>query len=171
MPKLETLWTPERRAEARRLYEQEKLSLAEVAQRLRSNQRRVAAAIRTAGGTLRGRGAPLERNGFWKGGRVLDKHGYVLVKVPGHPHANAHGYVREHRLVVEQVLGRYLDPREAVHHVNGDHADNRPENLEVFESNGSHLAHELKGRCPNWTEEGKARIAEAARRPRKRKPR
>ena len=100
----------------------------------------------------------MERNGFWRGGRVLDEDGYVLLKVPGHPDADRHGYVREHRLVMENVLGRRLDPKEVVHHKNGDRADNRPENLELFATNGAHLKHELTGRVPNWTPEGRARL-------------
>jgi len=39
--------------------------------------------------------------------------------------------VREHRYIMEQYLGRRLEPTEVVHHRNGDKQDNRLENLEL----------------------------------------
>lgn len=70
----------------------------------------------------------------WKGGkRVIGPDGYAKVKCAGHPKANGSGqYVQEHRLVMEEHIGRYLLPKENVHHKNGDRADNRLENLELW---------------------------------------
>jgi hypothetical protein len=45
---------------------------------------------------------------------------------------------REHRVVMEQVLGRDLLPSEVVHHINGLCWDNRPDNLVVFASHSEH---------------------------------
>ena len=97
---------------------------------------------------------------MWKGGRLIDEDGYVLLYTPGHPHARKPRkmYVPEHRLVVENHLGRYLNPKEVVHHINRDKQDNRIENLELYPSNGKHLAQELKGNCPNWSKEGRLQI-------------
>ena len=59
--------------------------------------------------------------------------GYVLRRVPSHPRAKtANGYILEHVLVMEELLGRYLADGENVHHKNGVKDDNRPENLELW---------------------------------------
>src|SRR5690349_8170107 len=63
-------------------------------------------------------------NGRWKGGRMIDRDGYVLIKRRDHPNANNSGYIREHRLVMEAVLGRYLRRDELVHHINANKQDN-----------------------------------------------
>lgn len=108
----------------------------------------------------------------WSGGRVIDRDGYVMVYRPDHPRARKRGhsmkpiYVPEHILVAEQKLGRSLLEKEVVHHRNGIRHDNRPENLEVFATNADHLRHELTGRVPQWTPEGRARILAGCRKPR-----
>lgn len=59
--------------------------------------------------------------------------------MPEHPAAGKNGYVYEHRVVVERLLGRLLTPDEQVHHINRIKTDNRPENLCVV-SKAEHLA-------------------------------
>ena len=104
-------------------------------------------------------------NPSWNGGRWIDKDGYVMVLVKNHPYQTRGGYVREHRLVMEKHLGRYLLPNEVVHHKDANKQNNDISNLELFHSNSAHLKHELTGRVPKWTEDGKRRIREGARRP------
>lgn len=68
-------------------------------------------------------------------------HGYNLVHLPDHKLANHRGDVLQHRLVVMESLGRYLEPYEIVHHKNGIKDDNRIENLEIilqYPKNGFH---------------------------------
>ncbi len=60
------------------------------------------------------------------------ENGYVLQKTINHPFANKRGYVMEHRLIMENHLGRYLIPRkEVIHHINEIRDDNRLENLKL----------------------------------------
>lgn len=70
----------------------------------------------------------------WTGGRYVHQDGYIRTHAPGHPAAIGSRaiYVLEHRLVMEQKLGRQLRPDEYVHHINGVRDDNRPENLELW---------------------------------------
>jgi len=80
------------------------------------------------------------------GGRTITARGYARVFRPEHPFAQHNGYVYEHRLVMEEHLGRYLLPDEIVHHINGNPLDNRVENLQVM-SHGEHSAMHNRARA------------------------
>lgn len=71
-----------------------------------------------------------ENNPNWKGGKKM-VNGYVYLYTPKHPFA-VHSYVSEHRLVIEEFLGRYLNSNEIVHHRNAIKDDNRLDNLQVM---------------------------------------
>jgi hypothetical protein len=77
---------------------------------------------------------------------TLDSH--VLVKSSNHPGKDKTGYVPEHRLVVEQSIGRLLKKTEIVHHKNLIKGDNRLQNLVVFSSDKEHfLSHGSLNKC------------------------
>ena len=86
---------------------------------------------------------PREQNPNWKGGRRT-RSGYVHILMHNHHRADCRGYVREHILIMESMIGRQLYPCECVHHINGNRSDNRPKNLMLFKSNGEHLKYHAK---------------------------
>ena len=77
---------------------------------------------------------------------MVDKDGYVYIYCPEHPKANSSGRVFRHRLVMEKMIGRYLESHEVVHHKNDIPGDDRPENLLLYESNASHKKEDYKNR-------------------------
>ena len=94
-----------------------------------------------------------DKNPNWKGGRIREnkkENGYVLVYSPDHPYKNKLGYVREHRLVFEKHLKRFLLPEERVHHKNGIRYDNRLKNLLYFSSESKHQQHHCKTKTGKW---------------------
>ncbi len=67
------------------------------------------------------------------GDTIINSYGYVLEYVGrDHPSATNKGYFLQHRLVMENILGRQLESYENVHHKNAIKTDNRPENLELW---------------------------------------
>jgi len=85
-----------------------------------------------------------EKAARWNGGIRRDTKGYILIYKPEHPFCSNKCIVLQHRLVMEESLGRYLRPKEVVHHINGNVSDNRIENLELFDGIGKHISYHFK---------------------------
>jgi len=79
-----------------------------------------------------------DKNPAWKGGRYIVE-GYAYVYSPNHPNRTKDNRVMEHRLVMEESIGRYLSKDEVIHHINGEKLDNKIENLKLVENQSTHL--------------------------------
>jgi len=93
---------------------------------------------------------------LWKIEKIVSKGTYNYAVVRNHPKADKHGYVLEHRVVVENHLNRLLNSDEIVHHKNGQKKDNRITNLEVLTTLAHNREHSkdvgkrwVTLRCPN----------------------
>lgn len=94
----------------------------------------------------------------WKGGRRINDQGYILIYKPDHPRATKNnGYVREHDLIMEEMLGRPLEQHEIVHHMNGNKQDNRIENLELTDRSKHQNIHRIKDMSDRQCYECKSR--------------
>lgn len=91
----------------------------------------------------------LDAHPSYKGGRTIVYGRYVHEFFPEHPLANQWGWVAQHRLVGEDIVGRPLvqhpDPkiRECVHHKDENPLNNHPDNLQVM-TFSAHRAHHTR---------------------------
>ncbi len=93
---------------------------------------------------------------MWKIEKIIKKGDYLYCIVRDHPYRTKNDYVLYHRVVLENHLGRILNPDEVVHHKDEDKLNNSIENLEILTSSFHTRAHNIqKGRswvdlkCPN----------------------
>ena len=66
--------------------------------------------------------------------------------MPEHPDANKAGYIPEHRLIMENHIGRCLKKDECVHHKDHNKYNNNIENLELMLESDHRRLHFLENK-------------------------
>ena len=69
---------------------------------------------------------------MWIIQKIVSKGEYNYAVVPEHPNATSNGYVLEHRVVMENAIGRLLEQWELVHHIDENKKNNAIENLQIL---------------------------------------
>lgn len=86
--------------------------------------------------------------------------GYIEVYCPDNPRSNKRsnkktGFVYLHVLQAEKKIGRYLNEKECVHHMDGNKTNNNPDNLIIFRTGADHSRfHRLKNPQIHTFEDG-----------------
>ncbi len=79
-----------------------------------------------------------QNNHKWRGGKIINGNGYVMIRI------GLRKYKFEHRIIMEEHIGRPLKDHEIIHHKNGERTDNRIENLELT-NKGKHIKDHHRG--------------------------
>lgn len=91
------------------------------------------------------RGHSSEKPHNWKGGRYINKQGYVMILKKGFTGCDKKGYVKEHRYIYSTFYKITLTNKDIIHHINGDKTDNRIENLQLLDNKSHLILHYPKG--------------------------
>jgi hypothetical protein len=79
--------------------------------------------------------------------------GYYVIYCPDNPNAMKDGYVYEHVLVAQKMLGRLLEENEVVHHLDFNRANNLPSNLQILEKGQHTKIHNWINNTPGLKDE------------------
>jgi len=99
-----------------------------------------------------------ENNHNFKGLRKHNYYGYIMIYQKSHPKADESGRILEHRVKVENYLGRYLKKNELIHHINGKKDDNRLSNLYLFNRRKHTIYEKALKICPDLVKKLKSNL-------------
>lgn len=71
------------------------------------------------------RGGKGEQSYSWKGGRYINDGGYQMVANHTHPRKQPNGYIREHILIAEGLIGKELPDKAQIHHYGEKHDNSK----------------------------------------------
>lgn len=88
----------------------------------------------------------------WKGGEYITR-GRKFIYYFNHPYlSNNRRHIPYSRFLAEKVIGRYLNSKEIVHHIDFNPRNDIPENLYLFPNQSEHAKfHNLLRKNPNLT--------------------
>lgn len=75
------------------------------------------------------------------------KKGYKKILLPTHPRSDGKGYVFEHIIIAEAMIGRPITREEEIHHKDFNRQNNAPENLVVCASHAEHMRYHATPSC------------------------
>lgn len=139
-------FSAKQKKEILKLWQGDEVSKYNISRKFKTSEWIINEVLREEGANLNREAKLGPRNPCWKGGRRQIEEGYIQVWAdPGHPfykemvngtgpNDTKTGTFLEHRIVMAEHLGRSLLSTEQVHHINGDRADNRIENLQLRKS-------------------------------------
>lgn len=78
---------------------------------------------------------------MWKIEKTVKKGDYLYAVVKDHPRSSKYWYVLYHRIIMENHIGRILNPNEVVHHIDGNKLNNNIENLQLLDSREHNKLH------------------------------
>lgn len=111
------------------------LSQEKVANKLGINRKTVVLRMKDAGVSVREQ--KMHTHPSWKGGAIM-RNGYPFKRVPNHHRATKNGYVALHLLKMEEKLGREINGKHPIHHIDFDKLNCNIDNLYLCKDEKEH---------------------------------
>lgn len=129
-----------------KMYNHNQLSLSQIARIANVSRACIQKWFKKVGIKCRKEGARCGKLNHNFKGSYVNTQGYRLIYSPNHPNKDIRNCVREHILIAEKALGKYVNyPQEVIHHINENKLDNCVDNLYFFSDRKEHdRYHQMK---------------------------